>query len=336
MAGIVEARFQGSRAQGHNGLPLPAPPFTYRKPCRVPLSADFDVAARIARLCVYPVKSCAGIEMQQALLTDTGLAWDRAWMVTDAQGHCLTQRTLPRMALVQPRLQPQEGALLLHAPGQPTLSVPLAPSGACREVQVWDDRVQALDAGEDAASWFSTFLGQPCRLVRFDPAGRRLASADWTAGLQAPFQFADAFPLMVTSMAALEVINAHLAKTGEAAVGMERFRPNLVLGGVDAHEEDWLDLLHIPKESAWEVGATAHSRAPVQLLLTKPCVRCPIPDIDPASAQPGTQVGDALRRYRQDARMGGAVTFGMNAVVRSGAGQVLHVGQSVGARLRFD
>ena len=292
------------------------------------VSADFDVAARIARLCVYPVKSCAGMQVQQALLKDTGLEWDRAWMVTDAHGHCLTQRTLPRMALVQPALTEQ--ALVLQAPGQPLLRVPLALSGASVVVQVWDDLVQALDAGDGAAAWFSAFLGQPCRLVRCDPAGRRLASADWTAGLEAPFQFADAFPLLVASMAGLDALNAQLAAAGEAAVGMERFRPNLVLDGIDAHEEDWLDVLHISPP-----GADGNGNAAVQLLLTKPCVRCPIPDIDPASALPGTQVGDALRRYRQDARMGGALTFGMNAVVRAGAGQVLRVGQPVGAHYRF-
>ncbi len=314
-------------------------PFS-RKPCRVPLSADFDVLARVAHLCIYPVKSCAGLDLQSSLLTDTGLQWDRAWTVVDARGHCLTQRTLARMALVQPQLQlhPQEGALLLHAPGQPTLSVPLAPSGDCCVVQVWGERVQALDAGEEAAAWFSTFLGQPCRLVRFDPAGRRLASADWTAGLQAPFQFADAFPLLVASLAGLGALNAQLATAGQAAVGMERFRPNLVLGGVEAHEEDWLDLLHISTASAdsdADADADTDVHAAVQLLLTKPCVRCPIPDIDPVSARPGTQVGDALRRYRQDARMGGALTFGMNAVVQAGAGQVLRVGQPLGARYRF-
>lgn len=290
--------------------------------------SDFDLRGSVARLWVYPVKSCAGIEVPQALLTGTGLAWDRAWTVVDAAGTCLTQRTLPRMALVQPALQEQ--SLLLQAPGQPLLSVPLALSGAAVTVRVWDDLVQALDAGDAAAAWFSAFLAQPCRLVRCDPAGRRLASPEWTAGLEAPFQFADAFPLLVASMAGLDALNAQLAAAGEAAVGMERFRPNLVLGGVDAHEEDWLDTLHIQTDA----GAGGADGA-VQLVLTKPCVRCPIPDIDPHSAKPGTQVGDALRRYRQDARMGGALTFGMNAVVRAGTGQMLRVGQPLGAHYRF-
>ena len=169
--------------------------------------------------------------------------------------------------------------------------------------------------------------------MRFDPAGRRLASPDWAAGMQAPFQFADAFPLLVASMAGLDALNAQLAVAGEAAVGMERFRPNLVLDGVEAHEEDWLDTLHIQTQA----GTCADTqRAAVQLVLTKPCVRCPVPNIDPSSAQPGTQAGDALRRYRQDARMGGALTFGMNAVVRNGVGQLLRVGQPLSANYRFN
>ncbi len=110
---------------------------------------------------------------------------------------------------------------------------------------------------------------------------------------------------------------------------MERFRPNLVLGGTEteAHEEDWLETLRAQAHAGID-GA-------VQRVLTKPCVRCPVPGIDPSSAEPGTQVGDALRRYRQDARMGGALTFGMNAVVRAGMGEMLWAGQRLTANYRF-
>ena len=298
-----------------------------RKSCHVSFCADFDLACSIARLFVYPVKSCAGIEVPQALLTDTGLEWDRAWMVVDTMGHALTQRTLPRMALVQPSLQLQSNLLLLQAPDRPPLAVPLALSGSSVRVRVWDDQVQARDAGDAAALWFSDFLAQPCRLVRFNPAGLRRASPDWAAGTEAHFQFADAFPLLVASTAGLDALNVQLAAVGEAIVGMERFRPNLVLGGIEAHEEDWLETLNNQARTGID-GA-------VQLVLTKPCVRCPVPDIDPCSAEPGTQVGDALRRYRQDARMGGALTFGMNAVVRAGMGEMLWAGQPLTANYRF-
>lgn len=292
-------------------------------------SPDSDVTGTVARLFIHPVKSCAGIEVQQALLTATGLQWDRHWMVVDAQGVGLTQRTLPRMALVQPQLEAH--ALALQAPGQAPLRVPLQwPTGAApatTPVRVWEDTVPAWDMGEEAARWFSHFLGLPCRMVRFDPSHSRLSSLEWTAGERAKNQFADAFPLLLTSAAALDALNAQLTAAGHASVGMERFRPNVVLGGVQAHDEDWLDLLCL------EGG---DGDAAIHLQAAKPCVRCPIPDIDPATAQSSFAVGDALRRYRQDARMGGAITFGMNAIVRRGVGQVLRVGQRLSANYRFD
>jgi uncharacterized protein YcbX len=192
-------------------------------------------------------------------------------------------------------------------------------------VRVWDDTVPAWDMGAVAAQWFTDFLGTPCRLVRFDPAHRRLSSLKWTGGVEAPNQFADGFPVLVASQASLDGLNERLAAGGHAAVGMERFRPNLVIAGVEAHDEDRIDGLHILADGgeAW-------------LQHVKPCTRCPIPDIDPATAQRGTAVGDTLRGYRQDARMNGGITFGMNAIVREGAGLLLRVGQPVAANLKFD
>ena len=293
-------------------------------------SPDSDVTGTVERLFIHPVKSCAGIEVQQALITSTGLQWDRHWMVVDAQGEFLTQRTHARMALVRPQLGAQ--ALTLQAPGQAPLCVPLQPlqgaAPATTVVRVWKDCVHAWDMGEEAARWFSQFLGLPCRMVRFDPSQSRLSSLEWTAGERAQNQFADAFPLLVTSTAALHELNAQLAAAGHASVGMERFRPNVVLGGVQAHDEDRVDLLCIESADGAD-GAIA-------LQPVKPCVRCPIPDIDPATAQSSFAVGDALRRYRQDARMGGAITFGMNAIVRCGVGQVLRTGQRLSANYRFD
>ena len=192
-------------------------------------------------------------------------------------------------------------------------------------VRVWGDEVAAYDMGPVAAQWFSDFLGQPLRLVRFDPAHRRLSSLQWTGGVEAPNQFSDGFPLLVTSEASLEDLNTRLAAAGHAAVEMARFRPNVVLGGVAAHDEDRLGVLRI---------ATAEGIA--ELKPVKPCARCPIPNIDPATAEASPAVGDTLQAYRQDARLKGAVTFGMNAIVLQGDGQMLRVGQVVGADFRFD
>ena len=291
------------------------------------LETEFDVTGTIARLFIYPVKSCAGIEVQEAVLTETGLDLDRAWMVVDAQGHFLTQRTLPRMALIRPQLKSSE--MVLRAPGMLALHVALDVVEGPATVTVWDDTVPAWDMGALAAQWFSDFLGQPCRLVRFDPEHLRLSSKKWTGDLDAHTQFADGFAVLVTSEASIDDLNERLVAKGHAAVGVERFRPNVVLGGVDAHDEDRIDGVHIAVGQGDEADTA-------ELRHVKPCARCPIPNIDPATAQSSPAVSDTLSTYRSDKRLDGAITFGMNAVVARGAGQVLRVGQRFGAHYCFD
>jgi len=293
-------------------------------------AAPTDVSARIDQLWIYPVKSCAGISLQEAELTETGLAYDRSWMVVDAQGEFVTQRELPRMALIQPAFK--LGQLVLRAPGMLALHLALDAAEAPLSVRVWDDEVEAYDMGGVAAQWFSDFVGPDAptdlkrlRLARFDPAVRRLCSLKWTGGRESTTQFADGFGVLVTSTASLDELNARLAKAGHAAVDGVRFRPNIVLGGVEAHDEDRLGPMHI------DTGDGSAVLEPV-----KPCARCPIPNIDPVNATASPAVGDTLQTYRADPRMNGAITFGMNAIVLAGDGQMLRVGQSVSADWQFD
>lgn len=289
---------------------------------------DFDVQGTIARLFVYPVKSCAGVEVPEALLTETGLEFDRAWMVVDEAGEFVTQRELPRMALIRPQLKQFE--MVLRAPGMLALHIAYDRVEAPVQAKVWKDTVAAYDMGDVAAQWFSDFLSEPgkprrLRLARFDPEHKRLSSLQWTGGVEAEVQFADGYALLVASEGSMAELNERLAAAGHAAVGIERFRPNIVLAGLEAHDEDRVEMLHI---------ATAEGSA--QLQPVKPCTRCPIPDIDPATATSSPEVGDMLRSYRADPRVGGAITFGMNLIVREGVEHMLKVGQAVGANYRFD
>jgi uncharacterized protein YcbX len=293
-------------------------------------SAPTDVQATIAEIWIYPVKSCAGIRVSEAELTDTGLLYDRAWMVVDADDEFVTQRELPRMALIQTAFK--MGQLVLRAPGMLALHLALDAAEGPLKVRVWDDEVMACDMGDVAAQWFSDFLGpdapeglKKLRLARFDPEVRRLSSLKWTGGREAMTQFADGFSLLVTSTASLAELNTRLAADGHAAVEMQRFRPNLVLAGVEAHDEDRIGPMHIATDSAAAV-----------IEGVKPCGRCPIPNIDPATARSSPEVSDTLQAYRQDPRLDGAITFGMNAIVLEGDGQVLRVGQIVSADWRFD
>ena len=287
-----------------------------------------DFSAVIAQLYIYPVKSCAGVALNEAMLTETGLDLDRAWMVVDETGEFLTQRELPRMALVQPQVRAND--IVLRAHGMLALHLAIDQVEAPVRASVWGQDVAAYDMGATAAQWFSDFLGAKARLVRFDPEHERASSLAWTGGLQALNQFSDGYPLLLTSQASLVGLNAKLLAAGQQAVSMTRFRPNIVLGdapgrqAVAAHDEDRLETLEI---------ATAQGQ--VRLQPVKPCARCPIVNIDPLSAASSPAVNDMLQTYRQDARVKGALTFGMNSITLAGFDQFLKVGQSVTGSYRF-
>lgn len=281
-----------------------------------------DLDVRIASLHVYPIKSCAAVDVARAEIAETGFDLDRNWVVVDAEGLFVTQRELPRMALVRIAVKGDE--LVLRAPGMLALHVALDRVETPMRATVWNDTVPAWDLGALAAQWMSDFLGTPLRLARFDPDAPRLADPAWAKQDATPFAFQDQFPLLVVSRASIGALNARLAAQGEAAVGMDRFRPNLVLDGLEAHDEDHLDTLTFMAGDG-----------PVVLRLVKPCTRCSIPDVDPATGVPGHAVGDALAAYRADPRMEGRLTFGMHAVVVEGFGRALDVGAAGRARYAF-
>jgi uncharacterized protein YcbX len=200
--------------------------------------------------------------------------------------------------------------------------------------RVWNDEVPAYDMGALAGQWFTDFLKPDLgrvpgaaagrlRLVRFDPEHRRLSSAHWTGGLEATNQFSDGYPLLVAGTASLADLNQRLAARGQPAVGMDRFRANLVLDGLPAWEEDHIDTLTISTE-----------QGPVVLRMAKPCVRCEVPNVDPATAATGQEPGDTLAGFRADGRVNGGITFGMNAVIVSGVDCLLRSGQTVQGTLK--
>ena len=279
------------------------------------------MTASIAQLFLYPVKGCRGIEIERATLAATGLEvdgiGDREWVVVDAEGEFLSQRELPQMALIETRLT--STALRLKAPGMLQLEVPFASEGDVVNVTVWNDTVAAVTQGEVADAWFSRYLGQPCRLMRFDLEARRLSNVRYTGATPAPYKFADAFALLIASTASLADLNARLAKRGMAPVGIERFRPNIVLEGIDAFEEDYVERLAL---------------GDAELRVVKPCVRCSVPNVDPATGDAATEPGDTLAIYRYNAHAGG-ITFGVNAIIVRGVGCTLAKGDSAGLTIGF-
>jgi uncharacterized protein YcbX len=286
----------------------------------------------ISELFVYPIKSCAGIALNEARLLATGLEYDRYWMVTDPDGTMLTQRAYPRLALITVEIGQHE--LLIRAPGMSVLRTPLdaAALGAAPKVQtvVWRDAVYGLDTGEASAAWFSAFLGVPARLLRFNPERERIVDPEYTSSVGgATTYFADGFPLLVIGQASLDDLNVRLNSKGAPSIPIDRFRPNVVLTGLEAYEEDYIESLNVDGTQGQDV----------QLQLVKLCSRCPMPTVDQAKGAPDpdwpNEPTDTLSTYRANPQRNGALTFGNNAVVARGAGAWLRVGQEVDAELAF-
>jgi len=268
--------------------------------------------AAVAGLFVYPIKGCRGLSLRSSEIGERGLGHDREWMVVDGDGRFFSQRSLPRLALVATALLPE--ALELQAPGMKTLVVPFGREEASIDVSVWRDALPALDQGPEAADWFSEFLQTGARLVRFDRRVKRYCNREFAGDSGAHTAFADAYPVLLLSEATLADLNSRL----EQSLPINRFRPNILLSGVEAFDEDHLVEVRI---------------GDVVLQPVKPCTRCEVTTIDQSTAEKGVEPLPTLSSYRMNERLGG-VTFGMNAIVVSGVGARIDVGST--ARCAFD
>ncbi len=259
----------------------------------------------LSGLFIYPVKSLGGFSVPAAEVDDLGLVGDRRFLVTDESGKFLTQRVLPRMALIQTALSAE--ALILSVPSRSALHVPRDPdpSAPLRSVSVWSSAgLLAEDCGDAAAAWLSDFLATTCRLVRIGEKFLRpvLKSA---AGPGDRVTFADAAPMLVISEASLADLNDRLLAQGEQALPMNRFRPNLVVAGCDAFAEDTWPRFRI---------GTAVFRA------SGLCARCTVPTIDQETAERGKEPLRTLATYRRDAKNPSDVNFGQNLINESKSG----------------
>ncbi len=260
--------------------------------------------AIVQELHVYPLKSTRGIPRASVRLTATGFEWDRHWMVVRADGLFLSQRTHPRLARIATALSAE--GLVLDSDGLQRLVLPLEPRGEVCRVKVWNDLCEGLDQGDAAAHWVSTVLEEPVRLIRIAPAARRVANPEYAGTQAAPLAFPDGYPVLVCNRASLDDLNSRLPE----ALPMERFRPNLVIEGLAPFAEDHIRTLGI---------------GPVTLRLVKPCTRCIIPSTDQRTGVRGIDPLPVLRTYRFDRTLRGVI-FGENAVIVSGAGEILERG----------
>ncbi|MFC4314780.1 MOSC domain-containing protein [Steroidobacter flavus] len=260
----------------------------------------------VTGLNIYPVKSCRGIALTQARLTETGFEHDREWLVITPEGRFLTQRERPQLAQVETAITGDQ--LVLRKPNGADLSLPLNLTGPEREVTIWRDKAQAFDAGDEAASWLTEHLGKPARLVRFDKRHKRASETKWTDGVEALNQFSDGYPWLLISQGSLDELNRRMDKP----LPMNRFRPNIVVDGLPPFGEDSVD--------EFVAGA-------VRLKVVKPCDRCVVTTTDQITGERNSDEPlKALKEFRFDRNLRG-VLFGQNMILTGGVGNELKVGQ---------
>jgi len=261
---------------------------------------------RVSGLFIYPVKSLRGLAINSAAVDALGLVGDRRFMVVDEQGRFLTQRTLPRMALIATELTARD--LVLRAPHGGSCAVPLraAAPAPLVPVRVWQSEgLLAEDCGVEIAVWLSDFLRTPCRLVRI---GEKFSRPILKPGKARPgdlVSFADGYPFLLVSEASLADLNDRLAGRGEDALPMGRFRPNLVVTGCAAFAEDTWPRVRIGN-IVFRAGG--------------PCGRCIVTTTDQLTAERGKEPLRTLATYRRDAADPTDINFGQNLIHETKSG----------------
>ena len=259
---------------------------------------------KLTEINIYPVKSLAGIALQSSPMDAMGLRYDRRWMLVTPAGKFITQRTHPQMVLIQPQLA--DGVLTLARQGMQDHHVAaVSADSASMQVEIWNDRVNALHISEQTDAWLTQAIHDPCRLVYI--ANDEIRQCDLLyADAGDHTGFADGFPLLLISQASLDDLNGRL----QQPLSMKRFRPNLVVSGCAPYAEDGWRQIRI---------------GDVTLRVVKPCSRCVITTVDPETGVKGP--GEPLRTLARYRMRDNQVYFGQNLIHRQQG--VLSVNQEV-------
>jgi hypothetical protein len=256
---------------------------------------------QVSDLFIYPLKSARGIAIPSATVNAFGLLGDRRMMITDPEGHGITQREL--QALAQIDVRPEATLLRLQMEGHADILAPPPRPDERMDVEIWKSIISAAVADSETNRQLSKWLGREVKLVFFDALAKRTASAEW-AGDGTPVAFSDGFQILVTTTGSLKGLNADLTAHGEGSVGMDRFRPNIVID----YDKEWGE----DRWAAIEIGG-------IRLDIVKPCTRCIMTTQDQKTgSRDGPNPMPAMGRIRMSAdRRVRGVLFGWNAVPRS-------------------
>ena len=245
----------------------------------------------LSNLTYYPIKACRGFDVSSSKVERMGLEHDRRMMVVTPEGEFLTQRQHPKFALVTPTLK--NDTVTLSAPSFDSIQFGVQKSGATYPVNIWKSTgVQAVDQGEEAAQWFSDWLGTSVRLVHIADGFKRIVSQEYAVNADDHTGFADGYPILIISEASLQDLNSKL----DSVLPTNRFRPNIVVKDCEPFAEDTWQRIRI---------------GDVKMALVKPCARCEVTTTDQVTLERKKEPLKTLGGYRKHKL--GAI-FGMNVI----------------------
>lgn len=250
----------------------------------------------LSSIYIYPIKSLGGISLSEVFLEERGIQYDRRWMLVDKKGLFLSQRNLPKMALLQVNLT-AEGLLITDKKNSEiSISISFEPKSSLRKsVTIWEDTVEAQLVDDKVSRWFSERLGLPCDLVIMPDSTQRKLKEKYAVNDES-VSFADGMPYLLIGQSSLDDLNKKLEKP----VPMDRFRPNFVFEGREAFIEDsWKEI---------QIGDAVFK-------ITKPCARCVMTTVDQDDASKSKEPLRTLASYRT---VNGNVMFGQNMLLLSG------------------
>lgn len=265
----------------------------------------------ISEINIYPIKSLGGISLNEAVVEEKGLQFDRRWMLVDEAGKFLTQREFPVMATL--RVSLENGGLKINSAENQSIEIPFAPTSDNKlNVKIWASKCKAVSYDETINTWFSDNLQTNCKLVVMPEDSRRKVNPFYAVRkFRDVVSFADGYPVLLIGESSLADLNSKL----ENPIPMNRFRPNLVVKDSEAFAEDGWKKVKIGE-------AIFH--------LVKPCARCVMTTIDQQTGVlQGKEPLKTLATYRLVKKRGEAkIIFGQNLIAEK-AGASVKIGDKV-------
>lgn len=248
---------------------------------------------KISSLYIYPIKSLQGISLSEAEVLEKGFSHDRRWMIVNHENALITQRTHTQLSQVKITLT--DTSILASYSGMPDQELPLIlPEGESIDVTVWNDQVRALKAQDSINDWFSEIVEEPCKLA-FMPEDASRPVNPKRAVQGEHVSFADGYPYLIIGQSSLDDLNSRM----DVNLPMNRFRPNIVVEGSTAYEEDdWNNI---------QIGN-------VKFYVSHPCKRCVFTTIDQETGKKAAEPLKTLATYRRE---GSDVIFGVNTLALS-------------------